>query len=393
MGNQPNNHRPIPVIDLFAGAGGFTVAARQAGGVPCLSIEMDKAACETLEANEHGSQHHTEQADVRELEGKDLRRLAKLGSSEPLIIVGGPPCQPFSKASYWTDPGHDSKYRRARARGKEVEKPLPITEAREDDRRDLLAEFHRLIVEANADAFVMENVRSLLHPRNKPVFEAVLKAFGRSGYLCTVVDANAVNYGVAQKRKRIFVIGSKHTTPIEPPITHWATSKDPQHLKPPVAVEDVIGSYIGDEYAEEREQVTGRWADALQEIPPGSNYKHLTAWAGHENPLFEAETRFWNFLLKLNPKAPSWTINANPGPWVGPFHWESRRLRTVELAAIQSFPHGYIFKGKKRQVIRQIGNAVPSKMAKVMIESAINTVVSPFKEAKQTELFMSAAPH
>jgi DNA (cytosine-5)-methyltransferase 1 len=82
-----------------------------------------------------------------------------------------------------------------------------------------------------------------------------------------------------------------------------------------------------DRFAEPEEVVAGRWAKQLREIPPGWNYKYLTAWAGHKNPLFDAETRFWHFLLKLHPDKPSWTVPANPGPWVGPFHWDSRRLR------------------------------------------------------------------
>jgi DNA (cytosine-5)-methyltransferase 1 len=90
--------------------------------------------------------------------------------------------------------------------------------------------------------------------------------------------------------------------------------------------------------------------------------------------VFEAETRFWTFLLKLSPSLPSWTIQANPGPWVGPFHWSSRRLRTVELAALQTFPRGYNFAGKRRDVVRQIGNAVPPLLAQRMIEPLLKAL-------------------
>jgi len=114
--------------------------------------------------------------------------------------------------------------------------------------------------------------------------------------------------------------------------------------------------------------VKGRYEKELREIPPGKNYKALTAWAGHPRPVFEAERRYWSLLLKLSPDLPSWTIQANPGPWVGPFHWTSRRLRTVELAALQTFPEGYRFAGKRRDRVRQIGNAVPPLLAQRMIE-------------------------
>jgi DNA (cytosine-5)-methyltransferase 1 len=64
-------------------------------------------------------------------------------------------------------------------------------------------------------------------------------------------------------------------------------------------------------------------------------------------------------------------VNASPGPWTGPFHWDSRRLRTPELAALQTFPAGYRFEGSRRERVRQIGNAVPVRLAEVVVEAAI----------------------
>ena len=98
----------------------------------------------------------------------------------------------------------------------------------------------------------------------------------------------------------------------------------------------------------EPEEVVRGAGRSTRAVPPGWNYKPHTAWAGHPNPTFVTETRFWNFLLKLSPDLPSWTIPASPGPWTGPFHWESRRLRTPELAALQGFPDGYVFAGSRR---------------------------------------------
>ena len=112
----------------------------------------------------------------------------------------------------------------------------------------------------------------------------------------------------------------------------------------------------------------GTYYSDLCEVPPGKNYKALTAWAGYENPKFVAEKRYWSFLLKLSPDLPSWTITAQPGPWIGPFHWDNRRLRAPEAAALQTFPRGYKFFGTRRSVQKQIGNAVPCLMGKAMIE-------------------------
>jgi DNA (cytosine-5)-methyltransferase 1 len=220
----------------------------------------------------------------------------------------------------------------------------------------------------------MENVRSLLHPRNRATFERLLESFRKSKYHITVVDADATEFGVPQKRQRIFVLGSRRKAPIAPLPTHAKEGDEDSDLPPARGVGPVIRPYSSARFFEEGEVVEGRWAEHLQEIPAGWNYKFLTAWAHHPKPVFEAETRFWNFLLKLDPKAPSWTINANPGPWVGPFHWSSRRLRTPELAAIQTFPDGYQFSGTRRERVRQIGNAVPPMLAAQMVESVVATL-------------------
>jgi DNA (cytosine-5)-methyltransferase 1 len=127
-------------------------------------------------------------------------------------------------------------------------------------------------------------------------------------------------------------------------------------------------------YFEPEEVVEGRWAKHLEEVPPGWNYKAHTAWAKHPNPTFVTETRFWNFLLKLATDRPSWTIAASPGPWTGPFHWANRRLRTIELAALQGFPLDYSIQGSRRERVRQMGNAVPVPLAKAMIRSVIETL-------------------
>lgn len=364
----------LAVVDLFAGAGGFSVAAAGAGYSVPLSVEIDELCCTTLYENRRHSNHAVECADVTAINGQDLRKLARLSQKSALILVGGPPCQPFSKASYWTDPGNDARYRRARARGQDADRPSPIVKARPDERRDLLGDFQRLVFEAKADGFVMENVSSLLHPRNIQMFNGILARFVAAGYQCNVIEASALHYGVPQKRSRVFVLGSLASMPKRPPQKFRASREDLGELPIAPAVGRILAPYAGAEFYEDGERVEGRWAEHLRSVPPGWNYKHHTAWAGHPDPVFETETRFWNFLLKLAPDQPSWTINANPGPWVGPFHWDSRRLRTPELAAIQTFPTGYVFHGNRRQRVRQLGNAVPPLLAQPMIESVARTL-------------------
>ena len=179
-------------------------------------------------------------------------------------------------------------------------------------------------------------------------------------------------------RQRLIVMGLKgKSSPIPPAQTH-STGKGQAGrslLPPPVSAGSVLKPFRSRAFSEPGEVVIGRWAEELGEIPPGWNYKALTAWAGHPKPTFLAETRFWNFLLKLHPDLPSWTIAANPGPWTGPFHWDSRRLRVPELAALQSFPNGYVFAGNKRSVRRQIGNAIPPLLAQHVVDAVVAEIL------------------
>lgn len=357
----------LPVIDLFAGAGGLSVGAAEVGCKVRASVEIDPVACSTLRANDsyHG---RVLQTNVAALSGLDLREAAGLAPGDPLVVVGGAPCQPFSKAAYWLENGEESRYRRARAAGIAMDRPLPLTEARPDARRTLVEEFWRLIFEADADGFVFENVPSIKHPRNRPVLDGFRHAAEAAGYQVAEVTANAAEHGVAQTRQRVFLLGARAAKPLPPAPTH-SLKAEGLALKPAVTAGEALEGLDGPEYFEPEEVVTGRWAKHLETVPPGMNYKAHTAWAGHPQPTFVTETRFWNFLLKLSPTRPSWTLAASPGPWVGPFHWASRRLRTVELAALQGFPRDYRVMGNRRERVRQMGNAVPPPMAGRMVEA------------------------
>jgi DNA (cytosine-5)-methyltransferase 1 len=365
--------RGPPVIDLFAGAGGLSVGAHEAGCDVRASVELEHLACETLRQNPryHGV---VAEGDVALLKGNDLRQLAKLASDDPLIVVGGAPCQPFSKAAYWVEEGEEAQYRRDRASGKKVVRPPAPTQPRADSRRTLIQEFWRLIDEGNADGFVFENVPSIRHPRNLPILEDFRRSAESAGFHVQEVIANAAHHGVAQTRERVFLLGAKRTKPNTPPRTHTLDCAREPGLKHAVTAGEALEGLDKEEYFEQEEVVSGRWAEHLLAVPPGWNYKAHTAWAGHPNPTFVTETRFWNFLLKLAPERPSWTIAATPGPWTGPFHWHSRRLRTAELAALQGFPKGYRIAGARRDRVRQMGNAVPPPMAKAMVMAVAEAV-------------------
>ena len=338
-------------VSLFSGAGGLDVASMMAGVPVVLSMDIDSDCIQTLKANEaYFGETEIYKGDLHNIDSKFFIDLVNKSSPEKFIVIGGAPCQPFSQAGYWV--------------GNSTRKGI------NDPRATLVNEYLRVVIDIKPDGFVFENVEGLLHPTNKTIIDSFIEIITEAGYKYKIVHANALDYGVPQRRKRLFIIGSKGSFKgDEPEKTHCPS--DMAYLLgllPYETAGKAIAGFDGDEYFEEYEVAKGgTYYEDLCQVPPGQNYKALTAWAGYPNPKFVANKRFWNFLLKLSPDEPSWTICAQPGPWVGPFHWENRRLRIPEIAAIQTFPKGYKFCGTRRSIQKQIGNAVPCLMGKAMI--------------------------
>ena len=116
-----------------------------------------------------------------------------------------------------------------------------------------------------------------------------------------------------------------------------------------------------------RDASTAEYGALLPAIPPGENYLFYTEKRGHPEPLFRWRSRYWTFLLKLDPERPSTTIQSQPGPYVGPFHWDSRRLRLLETKRLQTFPDDYIVVARNRRSWQhQLGNAVPPLLAEIV---------------------------
>ncbi|MCQ2224319.1 MAG: DNA cytosine methyltransferase, partial [Paludibacteraceae bacterium] len=276
------------------------------------------------------------------VKGKDFSEIIRKNNPEKLVLLGGPPCQPFSKAGYW----------------KTLSQRLGP-----DDPRNMIGAYLGIIDEIRPDGFILENVESILHPHNIQAVHDLAEAIEQMNYNYVLVKANACDYGVPQKRKRVFFIASKKKIKGMPIVTHSDDSN--ANLLPYERVIDWIGRFDKHKI-NESERTDGRHHEALIQVPPGSNYIALSSKRGHEPELFRAGSRYWTFLLKLHPFMPSWTIIAQPGHWEGPFHWNNRRLTNEELAAIQTFPLDYEFYGSIRSVHKQIGNAVPCLLAQKM---------------------------
>lgn len=346
----------IQSIGFFSGAGGLDIGAQLAGSKVISSLDFDSDSVKTMKENEYFNHSKHFLKDIKDVRGSDYSSILKENNPEKLILIGGPPCQPFSKAGYWVT--HKNRL------GNE-------------DPRNMIGNYLRVIDEIRPDGFILENVESLLHPKNIETVQNLEYTISQIGYNLMIYHANSLDFGVPQKRKRVFFIASRKEIKGEPTKTH-GDLKDRSlnaSLKPYENVVDWIAKFDDERYFEPEEITTGKTYDyQLKQIPPGKNYFSLTSRDYHPNPQFDANTRFWSFLLKLNPELPSWTVAAQPGPWVGPFHWNNRRLRVPEIAAIQTFPEDYKFIGSRRSIQKQIGNAVPSLMGKAIVEHLIKNI-------------------
>jgi len=346
----------IQTIGFFSGAGGLDIGSQLAGAKVISSLDFDRDSVATMKANKYFAHSKHFHKDIKEMFASDYTKIIKDNNPEKLILVGGPPCQPFSKAGYWVT--HKNRL------GSE-------------DPRNMIGQYLRIVEELKPDGFLLENVESLMHPKNANAVSDLTEAIDKLGYNFIVYRANAQDFGVPQKRKRVFFIASRKEIIGNPLKTHGEEIERMMNnnILPYENVIDWIGKFDIDKYFEPEELTTGKTYDEeLKQIPPGQNYFALTERSGHPNPKFEANKRFWNFLLKLHPNKASWTIAAQPGPWVGPFHWNNRRLRVPESAAIQTFPEDYHFVGTRRSVQKQIGNAVPALLGKAMVNHLITNI-------------------
>jgi DNA (cytosine-5)-methyltransferase 1 len=340
------------VISLFSGAGGLDYGLEAAGFSFGAGVEMDSDCVTTL--SESRPNWPVLCRSIFEVSTGELLELARAKKRQVDLVAGGPPCQPFSKSGYW-------------ARG----------DARRlrDARSDTLGAYMRVVREALPTVMLLENVEGLKYAGKDEGLQLLLAELDdinkseRTNYKPTVKVLNAASYGVPQLRERVFVIAHRDGRAFRfPQPTHGQTNSDggllaADTLEPYRTAWDALGDLPVS--ADEDLAVRGKWADLLPSIPEGCNYLHHTD-RGKGLPLFGWRRRYWTFLLKLAKSRPSWTIQAQPGPAVGPFHWSNRRLSVRELCRLQTFPDDVNLIGERGSAQRQVGNAVPSLLAEVI---------------------------
>lgn len=340
----------VMALSFFSGCGGLDIGAQMAGVKVLTSLDFYEDSVNTMKMNKMFSHTHHFCEDIDNVDGKLFSEIISKNKPEKLIILGGPPCQPFSKAGYWITNENRKSH---------------------DDPRNMIGSYFRLISEVKPDGFVLENVESLLHPSNKDAANSITDYMEHLGYNYTLLKINAADFGIPQKRKRVFYLASKKEINAKLVPTHGSEKDivDNPNLLPYSRVIDWIAPFDSSEYwTNEQVSSEGKYENELKSIPPGKNYIALSERAGHPEPVFVAGKRYWSSLLKLHPQLPSWTIIASPGHWEGPFHWTNRRLSVRECASIQTFPEDYNFYGSPRSQRKQIGNAVPPLLGKLIVE-------------------------
>lgn len=315
-------------IDLFSGAGGLTEGLEAAGFTTVAAVEMNSDCCET----------YTRAFPSVDLLQKPIAEVSFDSYDGIELVAGGPPCQPFSSG------------------GKGL--------ASADD-RDMLPEFVRAVREARPRAFLMENVSGLAGLTHRDYFESIREQLEALGYTVTEKVLNAADYGVPQKRRRLFVVGVRGSKYEFPTPTHGPEGKE--GYVP-------AGMYIKSKKAVGEPNPSKVFYAKNPDLRPSPYDGHLFNGGGRA----------------INLKAPSHTILASAGGnkthfvdserEVPPYHKHlmkggkprkgdlpgGRRLTVEESAMIQTFGSDRKFFGSRSSQYTQVGNAVPPLLAKVI---------------------------
>jgi DNA (cytosine-5)-methyltransferase 1 len=308
--------RKFTVLELFAGAGGMALGFQMAGlGTEAL-IEIDKQACATLKKNR--PDWNVIHQDVAEVDYTKFKAD---------VVAGGFPCQAFSYAG----------------------KGLGF----EDTRGTLFFEFARAVKEIKPKIFVGENVEGLKNHDEGRTLQTMIKVLTDLGYHLQMKVLNATDYSVAQKRKRIFLIGTLPGYHFTYPMPH----KDKIVLRD--ALKDVPASK-GTKFSQKR-------YDVMKLVPPGGCWVNLPIEIQKEfmGASFHSGGGKRGMARRISWDEACLTLTTSPSQkQTERCHPEETRPFTIrEYARIQSFPDDWEFEGSVSSCYKQIGNAVAVNVA------------------------------
>lgn len=321
-------------IEVCAGAGGLGTGFIEAGFTPILLNEIDKTFCETLKQNHPGVQVIC--SDMQTLHVDQY-------NGQVDVLMGGVPCQAFSQAG--------------ERRGLE------------DPRGQLILDFNRLVLECNPKVLLVENVKGLTTHNGGETLRGVLELFRNNGrYVMYHKVLNANDYGVPQKRERIIIVG------VRSDIQQAFTYPEKQAYKP--VLRDVlldVPASPGVSYPEAKKRVFdmvppgGCWVDLPEDVQRSYMGASFHSGGGKRGIARRMAMEEACLTLTTSP-CQKQTDRCHP--------LESRPFTVREYARIQSFPDTYTFAGSTAKQYKQIGNAVPVKLATAIGQQLLNFLTS-----------------
>lgn len=335
-------------IDLFCGAGGFSLGFEMAGFETELAIDLWEPAIDTFNYNRENKVGLN--IDIYEYDNERLEEF--LDTHDIDGIIGGPPCQGFSMVG---------------------------TRDAEDDRNNLYLQYVRFVDVVKPKFFILENVKGLLTLKDGFFKQDIIDRFSDLGYNVNFRMLKASDYGVAQNRERVFFVGLRKDL-FGDKFFEFPKGNSANAVSTSEALSDLPSLDNGENPEEYRCAPQNDYQRLMREnstkitnneitnhteqtksiiamVPDGGNIKDL--------PEKYYKVRNYSTAFKrMNSKKPSTTIDCGHRNY---FHYSENRVPTVrESARIQSFPDDYHFTGSKTSQYTQVGNAVPALLAKAM---------------------------
>lgn len=339
----------LVAIDLFCGAGGLSLGLEAAGFRVAGAFDSWRPAVESYRKN--FKSHPCFLEDVEKL---TPARMAALGMpKEPDLVAGGPPCQGFSFQRIGND---------------------------EDIRNDLILSFGHVVVGCNARMFMMENVRGLLGARGRPVLARFRELMEVAGYSLKLETLDAADFGVPQHRQRVFVVGWRSDVGDRfefPKPTTSATVSVREALNG-LPQADLPGHRHPRDSMHIETPLSPLNRRRIEIVPPGGGFEDLPMDLRADcHKAGAARIGHRSVYGRLHPDRPAGTITAmfdsfTRGRFGHPT--EPRNLTLREGARLQSFPDTHVFVGSKREMVKQIGNAIPPPLAAAVARAISDTL-------------------
>ena len=336
----------VQVYDFFAGCGGASCGLQAAGMEISFALDHDADARESFEANFPSV--HFEFADIRDVSVEAVRLRVEKERPNPVLFSGCAPCQPFTKQN--------------------TKRPR----LDQDERVPLLAHFAHLVEGCRPDFVFVENVPGLqnLDSDSQP-FGGFLSRLEAAGYKVDYRPIKLAKYGIPQSRRRLVLVGSRHGTIHLPDETHGPGTPNERYD----TVRDWISHLPPIQAGEEHEEVTNhraanlsaRNAERVKATPEGGGHRD---WPEHLklecHKGFSGYTDVYGRMSWDSPASGLTTrcISYSNGRFGHPE--QDRAISIREAACLQTFPEDFVFEGCMASMARQIGNAVPVRLAELI---------------------------